>query len=72
MRKVLFFESEFYCEEFDSNKLKIIVDNEVGISSYFYGDMISKIFYDGEELENIGGPTDGKYFEVSCNRDFND
>lgn len=62
-----FFESKIECEKFDPNKLKIVIDQEVGISSYFYGDMISKVMYDGEELDNIGGSTDGKYFEVSDN-----
>lgn len=62
-----FFESKIECEKFDPNKLKIVIDQEVGISSYFYGDMISKVMYDGEELDNIGGSTDGKYFEVSSN-----
>lgn len=62
-----FFESVIECQQFDSSKLKLIVDQEVGITSYFYGDMISKVLYDGEELDNIGGSTDGKYFEVSSN-----
>lgn len=62
-----FFESYIECEEFDSSKLKVIVDEEIGISSYFYGNMISKVLYDGEELDNIGGSTDGKYIEVFSN-----
>lgn len=62
-----FFESVIECQQFDSSKLKLIVDQEVGITSYFYGDMISKVIYDGEELDNIGGSTDGKYFDVSSN-----
>jgi hypothetical protein len=29
--------------------------------------MVSKVLYNGEELDNIGGSTDGKYFEVGSN-----
>lgn len=65
--KGVFFESTIECDNFDPNKLKITIDSEVGITNYYYGDMISKICYDGEELDNIGGSTDGKYFEAGTN-----
>jgi len=65
--KGVFFESIIECDNFDLDKLKISIDSEVGIPNYFYGDMISKICYDGEELYNIGGSTDGKYFEAGTN-----
>jgi len=29
--------------------------------------MLSKVLYNGEELDNVGGSTDGKYFEVGTN-----
>jgi hypothetical protein len=65
--KGVFFESSFECDEFDLSQLKLVIDTEVGISEYFYGDMVSKVLYNGEELDNIGGSTDGKYFEVGSN-----
>ena len=65
--KGVFFESSFECDEFDLGKLKLIIDTEVGIGEYFYGDMLSKVLYNGEELDNVGGVTDGKYFEVGTN-----
>ncbi len=69
--KGVFFESTIEDDQFDISKLKIEVDTEVGIDGYFYGDMISGVFYSGEELDNIGGSTDGKFFEVGTNIDFN-
>ena len=65
--KGVFFESSFECDEFDLSQLKLVIDTEVGINEYFYGDMVSKVLYNGEELDNIGGSTDGKYFEVGSN-----
>lgn len=68
--KGVFFETTLELEQFDISKLKIMIDSEVGIPNYYYGDMISKIFYDGEELDNIGGSTDGKFFESGTNIEF--
>jgi hypothetical protein len=66
--KGVFFETNFEIDEFfDLNKFKIFVDEEVGINSFCYGTMISKITYDGEELDNWGGSTNGKYFDVYTN-----
>lgn len=66
--KGVFFESFIEIDEFfDLSKLKIQVDEEVGINNFCYGMMISKVFYDGEELDNWGGSTDGKYFDVYTN-----
>ena len=65
--KGVFFESSFECDEFDLGKLKLIIDTEVGIGEYFFGDMLSKVLYNEEELDNVGGLTDGKYFEVGTN-----
>jgi hypothetical protein len=68
--KGVFFESSLELDEFfDLAKLKINIDEEVGINNFCYGMMISKIFYDGEELDNWGGSTDGKYFDVYTNLD---
>lgn len=69
--KGVFFEATLELEEeFDINKLKIMVDEEVGVSGYHFGNMLSRVSYDGEELDNWGGSTDGKYFEVYTNLNF--
>lgn len=63
--KGVFFESTLELEEdFDISKLKIMVDEEVGIPGSYFGEMLSIVTYDGEELDNWGGSTDGKYFDV--------
>ena len=54
-------------DEFDLTKLKIVIsDVEVG-DSFYFGEIISNVLYDGEELDNWGGDTDGKSFEVFKN-----
>lgn len=71
--KGLFFESTLELEgEFNLSKLKIMVDDEVGIPGIYYGYMLSKILYDGEELENWGGSTNGKSFDVYTNIKFDE
>ena len=53
--------------EFDITKLKIVFsDVEVG-DFFYFGDIISNVLYDGEELDNWGGDTDGKSFSSSVN-----
>ena len=53
--------------EFDITKLKIVFsDVEVG-DFFYFGDIISKVLYDWEELDNWGGDTDGKSFDVLKN-----
>ena len=53
--------------EFDITKLKIVIsDVEVG-DSFYFGDIISNVLYDGEELDNWGGDTTGKSFDVYKN-----
>lgn len=53
--------------EFDITKLKIVIsDVEVG-EFFYFGDIISNVLYDGEELDNWGGDTDGKSFDVVKN-----
>jgi hypothetical protein len=69
--KGVFFEATLELEEeFDLSKFKIMVDEEVGIPGTYFGDMLSKVYYDGEELDNWGGSTDGKYFDVYTNLKF--
>lgn len=66
--KGLFFESEFESESFDISKLRIDMEEEIGVDDcYFYGDMIRNIYYDNEELQDLGGSTDGKSFEIYKN-----
>jgi len=53
--------------EFDITKLKIVFsDVEVG-DFFYFGEIISNVLYDGEELENWGGDTSGKSFDVLKN-----
>lgn len=60
-----FFEGDFETEEeFDISKLRIRIDEEIGIPGYFYGDIVAGVFYDDEEVDNYGGSTDGKSFEA--------
>jgi hypothetical protein len=54
-------------DDFDITKLKIVSsDIEIGDFLYF-GDIISNVLYDGEEVDNWGGDTDGKSFDVYKN-----
>lgn len=63
-----FFEGKIECEEFDIKKLKLIIHEDVGVHGfYLYGSMIGSITYDGEELDNYGGDTVGKAFDVEIN-----
>jgi hypothetical protein len=64
-----FFSTEIELEEdFDPSKLKIFIHEDVGLDKcYVYGDMIGKVTYDGEELDNWGGDTMGKSFDVKIN-----
>ena len=63
-----FFEGDIETEEdFDITKFKIKIDEEVGIDEYYFGDIVAGIYYDGEEVENYGGGTNGKSFDVTKN-----
>lgn len=63
-----FFEAQIEADEFDLSKLQIIIHEDAGLEDcYVYGNMIGKILYDGEELDNYGGSTDGKSFDVKVN-----
>ncbi len=70
--KGTFFEGSFECDQFDINKFKLIIQEEVGISDYYVGDIINAVSYDGEELDNWGGDTSGKSFDVVINFDLSD
>lgn len=63
-----FYQSEFKANNFDISKLKIEMEEEIGVDNcYYYGDMIRSIYYDGEELQDMGGSTDTKSFEIYKN-----
>lgn len=63
-----FFEGDILTEEdFNITKLKIRIDGEVGIDEYYFGDMVAGVYYDDEEIDNYGGSTDGKSFDVTKN-----
>ena len=65
--KGTFFESVIEDEEFDLSKLKIILMGEIGTNDFFIDDMVSKVLYDGNELENLGRSTDNKSFDSYIN-----
>lgn len=64
-----FFSTEIEIEEdFDPSKLKIIIHEDLGLHNcYTYGDLIGEITYNGEELDNCGGDTIGKSFDIKLN-----
>lgn len=57
--KGCYFEGEFEADEFDPKKLKFFN------SETDYGDVLTKVFYDNEELDNSAGDYDIKSFEAS-------
>ena len=62
-----FFEGDIETEEFDITKLKIKIEGEVGIEEYYFGDIVAGVYYDDEEVDNYGGSTNGKSFDVTKN-----
>jgi hypothetical protein len=63
-----FFEGDIEIEDdFDITKLKINIDEEIGIEEYYFGDIVSSVYYDDEEVDNYGGSTNGKSFDVTKN-----
>ena len=64
-----FFEGQFETDNFDITKFKINGVGEIGLSDSYWGDMIKSVSYDDEEVENYGGSTDGKSFDVYLNFD---
>jgi hypothetical protein len=60
-----FFLGDFETDgEFDITKLKITVDSDIEVGEFYFGDIISGVYYDGEEVDNYGGDTSGKSFDV--------
>lgn len=58
------YEAEFETDEFDANKLKIIMYSEIRTDLYEHDDVVYSVSYDGVELDNIGGDSYGKGFDV--------
>lgn len=64
IEKGTLFEAEFDADGFDANKLKIIMYSEIGTDLYEHDDVVYSVSYDGIELDNIGGNSFGKGFDV--------
>jgi hypothetical protein len=58
------FEAEFEADEFDINKLKIVMYSEIRTDMYEHDDVLESVSYDGVELDNIGGDSYGKGFDI--------
>ena len=58
------FEAEFEADEFDINKLEIVMYSEIRTDLYEHDDVVDSVSYDGVELDNIGGDSNGKGFDV--------
>lgn len=66
--KGTFFNCTLELEEFDINKLKLVIYEDCGLHDcYVYGNMVGAVFYDGEELYDEGSWTDGKSFDAKIN-----
>jgi hypothetical protein len=64
-----FFSGEIEIDgDFDPAKLRIVMHEDVGLEDcYLYGNLIGEITYDGEEIDNWGGDTTGKSFDIKVN-----
>lgn len=62
--KGVLFVADFEADEFDINKLKIIMYSEIHTDLYDHDDVVYSVSYDGVELDNIGGDSFGKGFDV--------
>lgn len=62
--KGTFFTGEIEDDGFDLSKLKITIMGEIGTNDFYIDDMVSKICYDGQEVECGDMTTDNKSFDV--------
>jgi hypothetical protein len=62
--KGTFFVGEFEDDSFDLSKLKITIMGEIGTNDFYIDDMVSKIEYNGVELECLDMTTDNKSFDT--------
>ncbi|MEY4573270.1 MAG: hypothetical protein RLZ10_2554 [Bacteroidota bacterium] len=69
--KGLIFQTEIITDKFDIQKLKIVMDDEIGFSTYYWGEMINTLYYNGQELYETGTNTDEKSFEAHVNFELN-
>ena len=66
--KGTFFEGDILTEDsFDITKLKIKIDEEIEIDECYFGEIISGVYYNDEEIDNYGGSTDCKSFIAAKN-----
>jgi hypothetical protein len=61
------FQSKFEAEEFDIKKLRLEIDDEVGIGTYYWGEMLRSIYYNEEEIYETDRYTDEISFEAYSN-----
>jgi len=61
------FQGEFEAEEFDIKKLRLEIDDEVGIGTYYWGEMLRNIYYNDEEIYETDRYTDEASFEAYSN-----
>ena len=62
--KGTFFTGEIEDESFDLEKLKITIMGEIGTNDFYIDDMVSKIEYNGVEVECVDMSTDNKSFDT--------
>jgi len=62
--KGVLFEAEIETDEFDINKLKIVMYSEIHTDMYEHDDIVESVSYDGVELDNIGGDSYGNGFDI--------
>jgi len=62
--KGTFFTGEFEDESFDLSKLKLTIMGEIGTNDFYIDDMVSKIEYNGVEVDCIDMLTDNKSFDA--------
>lgn len=65
--KGTFFTGVVEDEEFDLSKLKIILMGEIGTNDFYIDDMVSKVIYDGNEVESSDLETNNKSFDSYIN-----
>jgi hypothetical protein len=61
------FQGEFETNEFDIKKLRLEIDDEVGIGTYYWGEMLRAIYYNDEEIYETDRYTDEESFEAYSN-----
>jgi len=65
--KGTFFTAEIEDDEFDLEKLKIVIMGEIGTNDFYIDDMVSKVMYNGVEITSNDLSTDNKSFDSYIN-----